>query len=115
MPGGLGDPKVADDTVHSVVKSVKEDLKSKVLEKRGSNSAEFELTPVSYKTQVVAGTNFFVKVSKHLKMDQLCPRFELQNTHSFKWFKSSQLYLSQFHLYPIRFSPFVLHDCFSNF
>ena len=56
MCGGFGGPRPADDEVKELVKSVK----SKVEEKANAQYAEFEA--VSFTTQVVAGTNFIVKV-----------------------------------------------------
>ncbi len=56
MCGGFGWPRPADDEVKELVKSVK----SKVEEKANAQYAEFEA--VSFTTQVVAGTNFIVKV-----------------------------------------------------
>ena len=60
MCGGLGDSKVADDTIREVIAKIEEELKGQVSGKLGSTPSS--LHPVSYKTQVVAGTNFFVKV-----------------------------------------------------
>ena len=54
--GGFGGPRPADDEVKELVKSVK----AKIEEKANAQYTEFEA--VSYTTQVVAGTNFKVKV-----------------------------------------------------
>jgi len=66
--GGVGEVKPCDETVRGVVDKVKGSLFDKV-KSAGSrphlNNVEahqFDPTPVHYKTQVVAGTNFFVKV-----------------------------------------------------
>jgi len=56
--GGTGDQKLAGegDEVHALIAEVKD----KVEAKTGATYAVFEA--VAYKTQVVAGTNYFVKV-----------------------------------------------------
>ena len=54
--GGLGSEKPADDTVHSIVKQVKTQVEGAL----GKTLEQFK--PISYKTQVVAGVNYFVKV-----------------------------------------------------
>ena len=64
MLGGFGDAKPADDEVKKVVSETKADVEKKL----GATFNVFE--PVCYKTQVVAGTNFFVKV----KVMQLEPK-----------------------------------------
>lgn len=54
--GGTGNQRPADEEIHRMCTS----LKSQVEVKAGKNFDTF--TAISYKTQVVAGTNFFVKV-----------------------------------------------------
>ena len=56
MCGGFGGPRPADDEVKELVKSVK----SAIEEKANAKYNVFEA--VSFTTQVVAGTNFIVKV-----------------------------------------------------
>uniref|UniRef100_A0A8C6T2Z5 Cystatin-B n=1 Tax=Neogobius melanostomus TaxID=47308 RepID=A0A8C6T2Z5_9GOBI len=56
MCGGTTDAKPADPEVQNICDSVK----SKVEEKTGKKYDTFQVK--SYKTQVVAGTNYFVKV-----------------------------------------------------
>lgn len=56
MPGGLSDEKPGDDHVRSVVDSVKTEMESKLAIKLGAYDV------VGYKTQVVAGINYFVKI-----------------------------------------------------
>ncbi|KAH8020336.1 hypothetical protein HPB51_000786 [Rhipicephalus microplus] len=56
--GGLSQElKPADATVQEICDKVRSDVEKKL----GQNFAEF--TPVNYRTQVVNGTNYFVKVS----------------------------------------------------
>jgi hypothetical protein len=57
--GGIGAAREVDEAVTGVLSSVKESLHSKI--QRPELKVE-EFLPVSYKTQIVAGTNFFVKV-----------------------------------------------------
>nr|XP_037281227.1 cystatin-A2-like [Rhipicephalus microplus] len=55
--GGLSQElKPADATVQEICDKVRSDVEKKL----GQNFAEF--TPVNYRTQVVNGTNYFVKV-----------------------------------------------------
>ncbi|XP_067950988.1 cystatin-B-like [Watersipora subatra] len=56
MMGGVGTEKEADENVQKIV----DDLKSTVEEKTGHSYDEFKC--VKFATQVVAGTNYFVKV-----------------------------------------------------
>eukprot|EP01112_Ceratiomyxa_fruticulosa_P016896 TRINITY_DN516_c0_g2_i1.p1 TRINITY_DN516_c0_g2~~TRINITY_DN516_c0_g2_i1.p1 ORF type:complete len:115 (+),score=15.78 TRINITY_DN516_c0_g2_i1:228-572(+) len=56
LPGGLSHTKHADAKVISIAESVRADLESKV-------NHHFEIfDPISYRTQVVAGKNYFIKV-----------------------------------------------------
>ena len=66
MPGGTGDEKPADNDVQALVDSVKD----AVVTKLGSQPPEMRAT--HYKTQVVAGMNYFVRVhigdGKHIHL-----------------------------------------------
>lgn len=56
-PGGLSDEMEANDKVRQIVKQLHSEV-----EKRANN--EFELLePIAYRQQVVAGFNYWVKVS----------------------------------------------------
>ncbi|XP_069801657.1 cystatin-A1-like [Dendropsophus ebraccatus] len=57
MVGGVGAEKPADKEIQAVCDSIK----SEFLKKSGVNATTFQA--VAYKSQVVAGTNYFVKVS----------------------------------------------------
>ena len=54
--GGTGEEKVASEEVQSLLESVKADIVAKL----GSEPAQF--TATHFKTQVVAGTNYFIRV-----------------------------------------------------
>lgn len=56
MVGGYGNSKPADDTIVAIVNEVRPHIETEV----GSNFNVFE--PISYTSQVVAGTNFRVKI-----------------------------------------------------
>ncbi|XP_068244918.1 cystatin-B-like [Palaemon carinicauda] len=56
MCGGTSEPKPATEEVQAIMDNIKEAVEEKV----GSSLSKFEL--ISYKTQVVAGTNFFAKI-----------------------------------------------------
>lgn len=57
MPGGLGQAKPADEEIQKLVDSVSDEIKSQ------SGGKDFaHLKAISYRSQVVAGTNFYVKV-----------------------------------------------------
>ncbi|MDK0713538.1 cystatin domain-containing protein, partial [Clostridium perfringens] len=55
--GGLSDAKKADCETQAVIEEVRGDVENKLEKKLDSYDA------VSYKTQIVAGTNYFVKVN----------------------------------------------------
>ncbi|NP_001091423.3 uncharacterized protein LOC100049121 [Xenopus laevis] len=55
MCGGTGKQRAADTEVQEICEKVKAEF----VQKSGVNSSVFEA--VSYKTQVVAGTNYFIK------------------------------------------------------
>ena len=54
--GGFADAREADDEVKAMAKELKAQTEAKL----GATYSEFEA--VSYKTQVVAGTNYLIKV-----------------------------------------------------
>lgn len=55
--GGLEDEKPADEAVRKVISSVQDEIKKQY-------SKEIDtIEPVSYRTQVVAGMNYFIRVS----------------------------------------------------
>ncbi|XP_068787198.1 cystatin-A isoform X1 [Struthio camelus] len=56
MPGGLSDTKPATPEVQHIVHQVKPQFESRVNETYGTFQA------IAYRTQVVAGTNYFIKV-----------------------------------------------------
>ena len=56
MLGGFGDAKDADDNVKALAKGMKEKAETAL----GETYGEFEA--VKFKTQVVAGTNYLIKV-----------------------------------------------------
>lgn len=58
VPGGLEDELPADEHVNNIVSSVQDEIQSKFPREMAS------ITPVSYRTQVVAGLNYFIKVSR---------------------------------------------------
>nr|AEF33385.1 cystatin B-like protein [Crassostrea ariakensis] len=55
--GGLSDTKKADSEIQASIEEVREDVETNVGNKLDTYDA------VSYKTQIVAGTNYFVKVN----------------------------------------------------
>jgi cystatin-A/B len=55
-PGGLEHSRPADESVVTLVNAVKNTVQNRI----GQNFATFE--PISYRTQVVAGINYFVKI-----------------------------------------------------
>lgn len=71
MPGGLSELKNADDEIQLIVDEIKEIFFTKFY-----NSETFEVD--SYKTQVVNGTNYFIKIKTdkehvHLRVHQSLP------------------------------------------
>jgi cystatin-A/B len=61
LPGGTSDPKDATPEVQHIAESVKPSLLTKLSAEKHSKLHPFKA--VSYKTQVVAGTNYFIKVA----------------------------------------------------
>eukprot|EP00928_Gymnodinium_smaydae_P012568 TRINITY_DN14558_c0_g2_i2.p1 TRINITY_DN14558_c0_g2~~TRINITY_DN14558_c0_g2_i2.p1 ORF type:complete len:224 (+),score=53.97 TRINITY_DN14558_c0_g2_i2:74-673(+) len=59
--GGTGDENPADDDVRQLIAPLKAEAQQKA-QGQGMNAAFSEFEPLSYKTQVVAGMNYFVKV-----------------------------------------------------
>lgn len=53
----MGDEKPADDAVRDVLKRVHSQVEKKV------GKTYESLNPIGYRTQVVAGMNYFIKVS----------------------------------------------------
>ena len=72
MCGGFGNVKNADDTVVAICNQVKSQVESHL------NQTYQVFEPVHYKTQVVAGTNYLIKVRTendyvHVKVFQSLP------------------------------------------
>ena len=88
MCGGFTDAKNADDKV----KAMALELKAQTEQKLGASFSEFEA--VKYKTQVVAGTNYIIKVKVgpeqyvHIKVWEKLPCYggakELSEAHGGK-------------------------------
>jgi len=66
MPGGTGAEKPADDKIRGVIEKLRGDIKLKIEELHGKELKNVEGGPLfevlSYKSQVVAGSNYFIKV-----------------------------------------------------
>ncbi|XP_022298802.2 cystatin-A1-like [Crassostrea virginica] len=60
--GGLSDVKPADPQIRLLVKSVEDEIVTQ-LPLGYDRETTLTLTPVSYKVQIVAGKNYFVKIS----------------------------------------------------
>jgi len=54
--GGTGDLREPDETIHQITREIKDDVQSKT----GLQFSEF--TPINYRSQLVNGTNYFIKV-----------------------------------------------------
>ena len=64
--GGLGTLKAVDQVLLDVLAKVEEEVKLEISKAEGRNGqAPGQIEPIAYKTQLVAGTNFFVKVRFH--------------------------------------------------
>jgi cystatin-A/B len=61
VPGGTSDPKEATPEIQKIAESVKPSLISKLSADKRSKLHPFKA--VSYKSQVVAGINYFIKVA----------------------------------------------------
>mmetsp|Transcript_45946 Transcript_45946/g.121505 ORF Transcript_45946/g.121505 Transcript_45946/m.121505 type:complete len:103 (-) Transcript_45946:121-429(-) len=61
MPGGTGPAQPATDEVQKLVDSVKDDAQTKC-QAAGRNGIFGKFEAKNFKTQVVAGTNYFVEV-----------------------------------------------------
>ncbi|CAG7718418.1 unnamed protein product [Allacma fusca] len=64
LAGGTGNEKPVDAKIEQMFQNPKitDAASAKIQAKSGSNTVPSNLTPLSYKTQVVAGTNYYVKV-----------------------------------------------------
>ncbi|CAG2103876.1 unnamed protein product [Medioppia subpectinata] len=54
--GGIGETKDPDETVHHICHEVRKDVE----DKNGKTFTEF--TPIGFRTQLVNGVNYFIKV-----------------------------------------------------
>lgn len=61
VPGGVSDPKPASSEIQTLIESVKPSLEGSISAEKRGRLHPFKA--VSYKTQVVAGLNYFVKVA----------------------------------------------------
>jgi hypothetical protein len=68
MVGGIGELKAIDQHLIDLLGRVEEEVKLKIAQARNGNVPE-KLEPTAYKTQLVAGTNFFVKVRNQYGME----------------------------------------------
>ncbi|KAK0140420.1 Cystatin-B [Merluccius polli] len=57
IPGGLGDPTMANEETQKLCDKVKQDVQVKT----ARSYVNFEA--ITYRSQVVAGTNYFIKVN----------------------------------------------------
>ncbi|XP_013391799.1 stefin-C-like [Lingula anatina] len=89
VPGGASEVKDADADIQKIVDGVKAELEGKV----GKNFTECKA--ISYRSQVVAGTNYFVKVQVgdeyiHVRIFVPLPHTgEAPSVHSFQAGKSA--------------------------
>uniref|UniRef100_A0A8P4KFB3 Cystatin domain-containing protein n=1 Tax=Dicentrarchus labrax TaxID=13489 RepID=A0A8P4KFB3_DICLA len=77
MCGGLSEPMDADDKIHKICETLKPHA-----EQRAGKTFEV-FTAKSYSTQVVAGTNYFIKVnyySAHIEKPAYCTDLLLETT-----------------------------------
>ncbi|XP_065667799.1 cystatin-A isoform X1 [Hydra vulgaris] len=95
--GGTSESRPADDEVKAIIEKIKDQVLGKV------NQSLDQYEAVSYKTQVVAGTNFFIKVKTgdnrfiHLRVFRpLPPNFENFQLHSVQENKSHEDEISYF-------------------
>ncbi|XP_053645675.1 cystatin-B isoform X1 [Cherax quadricarinatus] len=65
MPGGTSEVKPPNEEVQQLLLSVKDQVE----EKLGRSVSQFKL--LSYKTQVVAGMNYFAKSDQHINCVQI--------------------------------------------
>ena len=73
MPGGLGEAQPANDDIQQLVNQVKSQLAA-----HAPGNESKDLKAISFKSQVVAGTNYFIKVHAgdqhlHLKVHKPLP------------------------------------------
>ena len=73
MPGGLGEAQPANDDIQKLVNKVKPQLAL-----HAPDHESKDLKAISFKSQVVAGTNYFIKVNAgdqhlHLKIHEPLP------------------------------------------
>jgi hypothetical protein len=59
MVGGLGEERLADEEVRAVIEKVREEIQARYPEPFA------RVEPVSYKVQIVAGKNYFIKAIFH--------------------------------------------------
>ncbi|KAF4709440.1 Methyltransferase-like protein 17, mitochondrial, partial [Perkinsus olseni] len=84
MCGGLGEAMAVNDTVRSLCNKVRPAIE----QSNTSNAALSEFEPISYRSQVVAGTNYFVKIKvgpdayAHARIFQSCSAAENSSSSS---------------------------------
>ena len=78
MVGGLEDEKTADEHVKRVISSIEKEFQTKYPREYQS------IEPISYRTQVVSGMNYFIKVSRRTLAVQsaLAPSRSTDRSHS---------------------------------